>query len=146
MYLSYEPQNNQPQCPRVPAGGLGADGLQRNMHDARNLASRLNRGSNWSIFDGGSKWGATGLAFADRVRTGGVWDTKNLKNSSGQLMYPNGQAYGDFQYGALAYSMGYDWATTSAAADAYSVKSGNGLEAMMPTIRAGYQYAARGCK
>jgi len=60
-------------------------------------------------------------------------------------MYPNGRAYGDFQYGALAYSMGYDWTTTRAAADAYSVKSGNGLEEMMPTIRAGYEYAARGC-
>jgi len=79
------PEKTKP-CPAVPAGGLGADGLRRNMQKARDLAARLNRGANWSIFDGTSKWGATGLAFADRVRTGGIWDTKNLKNSSGELM------------------------------------------------------------
>lgn len=133
-------------CPRVPAGGLGTSGLRRNMQIARNLSARLNRGASWSIFDGSSKWGATGAAFADRVRTGGIWDTKNLQDKSGRLMYPNGQAYGDFQYGALAYSMGYDWTTTSAAADGYSLWSNQSLEAMMPTIRAGYLYAARNCK
>jgi RHS repeat-associated protein len=139
-----QPQRTKP-CPTVPAGGLGADGLHRNMQKARNLAARMTRGANWSIFDGTSKWGATGLAFADRVRTGGIWDTKNLRDLSGKLIYPNGQAYGDFQYGALAHSMGYDWATTSAAAEAYSIGTGNGLEGMMPTIRAGYEYAAGGC-
>jgi RHS repeat-associated protein len=135
-----------PRCPAVPAGGLGEAGLHRNMQDARRLSATINRGANWSIFDDLNKRSAAMGAFAQRVKTGGAWDTKNLKNSSGRLIYPNGQAYGDFQYGALAYSMGFDWATTMTAAHAYSVATGNGLEHMMPTIKAGYLHASRGCR
>lgn len=135
-----------PRCPAVPAGGLGEAGLHRNMQQARQLSATINRGANWSLFDDVNKRSAAMGAFAQRVRTGGVWDTKNLRNSSGRLMYPNGQAYGDFQYGALAYSMGFDWATTMTGAHTYSLATGNGLEHMMPAIRAGYLHAARGCR
>lgn len=75
----------------------------------------------------------------ERVRDGGEWGCKR------KPAYPKGQAYGEFQYGALAYSMGFDWATTWSGAQAYSLKSGVGLEEMMPAIKAGYLHAARGC-
>jgi RHS repeat-associated protein len=143
--LRHPPQPPQ-RCPAVPAGGQGEAGLHRNMQEARQLSARINRGENWSFFDDVNKRSTALAAFAQQVRTGGAWDTKNVRAPSGKLLYPNGQAYGDFQYGALAYSMGFDWGTTMAGAHAYSVATGNGLEQMMPTIRAGYLHAQMGCR
>ena len=143
--IDLRPDTNK-YCPPVPNGGPGITGLQRNMRDARNLAAHLNEGSDWSLFDQADKRLAAGMAFADRVRTDGVWDTKDIKDESGKKLYPQGEEFGDFQYGALAHSMGYDWPATMLAAHAYSIKQGRGLEGMMPTIRQGYLYSANGCK
>jgi hypothetical protein len=80
------------------------------------------------------------------VKTGGIWDVKNLRDHSGRKLYPDGQAFGDFHYGALAYAYGFTWGETYNGAQAYSLYDTGGLENMMPTIKKGYEYARLHCQ
>ena len=128
----------QTQCPAVPSGGPGAGQLNRNIQEALRQR-RMNAGESWSIFAVPALEGGTGAWFAGQVKTGGAWDYKNQG-------YPGGRNFGNFNYGATAAALGYDWATTMGAAHAYSLIDTGGLEGESAQIRAGFEYARRGCK
>jgi RHS repeat-associated protein len=122
---------------RVPAGGAGRGQLDSNIREAEKQR-RLNAGARWSIFAAPALEGGTGAWFVSKVKSGGDWDYKNRG-------YKSGQNYGNFNYGAAAAALGYDWETTMGAAHSYSLVDNGTLESQSAIIRAGFNYYKQGC-
>jgi Bacterial toxin 44 len=133
------------RCYTVPSGGAGANTIANNIGIAEKARVHFDRGTSWSIFDAASGQGAKASWFYSQVKTGGSWDYKNVTNSAGDQLYPNGRDYGNFNYGATAAALGYDWPTTVAGAEAYSLTTNGSREGEMTKIARGWLYSKNRC-
>jgi len=127
----------KPQCPAVPPGGPGEDEVKDNI-EAAEAARKNMRESSWSIFDAPSAIGAKGAWFIGKVKTGGPWDYKNNG-------YSQGRDFGNFNYGATAAALGFDWKTTKNFAHLYSLIENGESESEMRQIARGYYYSRNLC-
>jgi RHS repeat-associated protein len=132
-----KPQKEKPNPCNVPNGGPGRGQLNNNLREAERQR-RMNDGARWMIFAAPALEGGTGAWFASKVKSGGSWDYKNQG-------YSNGQNFGNFNYGAAAAALGYDWETTMGAAHAYSLIDNGTTESQSAMIRAGFNYYRKGC-
>lgn len=82
---------------------------------------------------------------AENSKTGGKWDIKNLTDSKGRKLYPDGRDFGNFLYGANSVAMGFSPSFSDFAADLYSLKTNGTMEDQDTLIRAGQRYAALNC-
>tara|TARA_R110002124_G_scaffold243235_1_gene408339 strand:+ start:48601 stop:52800 length:4200 start_codon:yes stop_codon:yes gene_type:complete len=122
-----------PRC-ETPPGGPGSRELNANIRQAASVGAAVaaSHPAVRPIAEAASRgW------FANQVHTRGAWDYKQK--------YPQGQDFGNFNYGATAAALGYSWIETREAANAYSLISNGTLEGEMAHIRAGYQYTEAGC-
>jgi hypothetical protein len=126
------------QCPPVPEGGPGKRRLDAMVADAR----RIGRIHNPNIALEGVTAGAI---LAENSKTGGKWDIKNLRDAQGRKLYPKGQEYGDFLYGATSTGMGFSPRVSDLGADLYSLWSNGTFEDKDAWIRAGQRYARTKC-
>lgn len=126
------------RCPQVPGGGPGKGALDRIVKEARHIGRVHNPDVGLEGF------GAMSI-LAENSKTGGRWDIKNLRDTSGAKLYPNGQNYGNFLYGATSVAMGFSPGFSDFGADLYSLWDHGTLEDQDAMIRAGQRYAAMGC-
>ena len=134
---SHLPQKTKP-CPQVPGGGPGKGALDRMVGEARHVGKVHNPSVGLEVF------GAMSI-LADTSKTGGKWDIKNVRDAIGARMYPSGQNFGNFLYGATSVGMGFSPGFSDFAADLYSLWDNGTLETQDAMIRAGQRYAAMGC-
>lgn len=125
-------------CPPVPAGGLGKAGLDAIVGEARKIGRVHDPNT-------GLEGGAAGAILAANSKTGGRWDIKNHRDDQGRKLYPKGQEFGDFLYGATSTGMGFSPFISDLGADIYSLLSNGTLEDKDEWIRAGQRYAALKC-
>jgi RHS repeat-associated protein len=131
-----------PNCP-VPTGGAGRNEINRNIATSQNV--RNNTRNLW-VGGYGVVSGVRGVWFKSKVQTGGAWDYKNLHYPRGQgLKYPNGQDYGNFNYGATAAALGFTNIEIYLAADLYSLVQNGTTEKEDQQIANGIAYYRNNC-
>jgi hypothetical protein len=134
----------KPNCP-VPAGGAGRNEINRNIATSQNV-----RNNTKPLIPEPAGFGASralrGYWFKSKVQTGGAWDYKNLHYPRGQgLKYPNGQDYGNFNYGATAAALGFTDIEIYSAADLYSLVQNGTTEKEDRQIANGIAYYRNNC-
>lgn len=107
-----------------PAGGPSKARLDIIVREAR----RISRIHNPNI---GLEGAAAGAILAQNSKTGGKWDIKNLRDAQGRKLYPKGQEFGDFFYGATSTGIGFTPTISDLGADIYSLWSNGTPEERM---------------
>jgi hypothetical protein len=130
--------DSQGACPSVPGGGPGKPRLDAIVQEAR----RVGRAHNPAT---GLEGLAAGAILAENSKTGGKWDIKNLRDEKNRKIYPDGQEFGDFLYGATSTGIGFSPTISDLGADLYSLWSNGTLEDKDEWIRAGQRYARLKC-